>query len=354
MFLKNCWYCAGWDYEFSQGRDALIARTMAGEPLVLYRKPDGEVVAMEDRCCHRQAPLSLGSKEGDSIRCGYHGMLYGADGVCTEIPGQSMIPPKARVRTFPVVEKDNWIWVWMGDPALADPKHLCFAVGPSEPGWNVKTSKISMNTNHRLEIANLADLSHLTWVHKNTLGGSEDWVNAKTTITDLDRGINTSFWLPNTPPISFASHLFPPDTLFDVHASIDVTLPCNFVLHYQVWSQGTAAAGKENGELLLDSWTSQAVTPRDEDWVDYYYSWGLSDATDRPGMTDMLLESVNDAFLEDKAVLEAQHARIKARPDGNMIDIKHDAGPNRMLLLLDRFLEHENSAMAQSPRVASN
>ena len=63
MFLKNCWYCAGWDYEFSQSRTAIIARTIAGEPIVLYRKPDGEMVAFEDRCCHRQAPLSLDQKK---------------------------------------------------------------------------------------------------------------------------------------------------------------------------------------------------------------------------------------------------------------------------------------------------
>ncbi len=63
MFIKNCWYCAGWDYELSQGKDALLARRIAGEPLVLYRKPDGGVVAMEDRCCHRQAALHLGQKQ---------------------------------------------------------------------------------------------------------------------------------------------------------------------------------------------------------------------------------------------------------------------------------------------------
>jgi phenylpropionate dioxygenase-like ring-hydroxylating dioxygenase large terminal subunit len=341
MFLKNCWYCAGWDYEFSQSRTAIVPRTIAGEPVVLYRKPDGEMVAFEDRCCHRQAPLSMGSKEGDSLRCGYHGMLYGPDGVCKEIPGQAMIPPKARVRTYPVVEKDSWVWVWMGDPAKADPKHICFAIGPREPGYNIKTSKVSVNSNYRLEIENLTDLSHLTFVHKNTLGGSDAWTHAEVTRTDMDRGFNSSFWMPDSPVPAFSMHLFPTGTLFDVFASIDFTLPCNFVLNFQVWSLGTAKAGKENGQILLDSWTSQAVTPRDEDWVDYYYSWGLTDATDSPGMTDLLLESVNTAFLEDKAILEAQYQRFKQRPDGNKIDIKHDAGPKKMLFLLDKFLAAE-------------
>jgi vanillate O-demethylase monooxygenase subunit len=120
MFVENCWYCAGWDYELSQGKHALLARRIANEPLVLYRKLDGGVVAMEDRCPHRQAALHLGQKEGDSLRCMYHGMKFGPDGKCTEVPGQDKIPPQACVRTLPVVEKDNWIWVWMGDPAAEE------------------------------------------------------------------------------------------------------------------------------------------------------------------------------------------------------------------------------------------
>jgi phenylpropionate dioxygenase-like ring-hydroxylating dioxygenase large terminal subunit len=133
MFLKNAWYCAGWDYDLSQGKDSLLARRLANEPVVLYRKPDGAVIAMEDRCAHRQAALHLGRKEGDSLRCMYHGMKFGPNGKCVEIPGQRSIPTAAWVRTFPVVEKDNWIWVWMGDPAKADPALICFAAGPAIP-----------------------------------------------------------------------------------------------------------------------------------------------------------------------------------------------------------------------------
>jgi phenylpropionate dioxygenase-like ring-hydroxylating dioxygenase large terminal subunit len=155
MFLKNCWYCAGWDYELSQGNNKFLARRLADEPVVLYRKPDGGVVAMEDRCPHRQAALHLGQKESDSIRCMYHGMKFGPDGRCVEIPGQEHIPDKARVRTYPVVEKDNWIWVWMGDPARADPNLICFAVGPADPDWNIRSSKITVKANYREEIANL-------------------------------------------------------------------------------------------------------------------------------------------------------------------------------------------------------
>ena len=58
IFLKNAWYCAGWDHMVHQGRTSIVARKIAGVRVVLYRKPDGGMVALEDRCPHRQAARS--------------------------------------------------------------------------------------------------------------------------------------------------------------------------------------------------------------------------------------------------------------------------------------------------------
>lgn len=145
------------------------SRKIAGKRVVLYRKPGGELVAMADECPHRQAALSLGRKEGDSLRCMYHGMKFDASGKCTEIPGQDRIPPRACVRVYPVVEKDNWIWVWMGDPAQADQTLICSAVGPGHPEFNIRPSHIQIAADYRLEIANLADLSHSSFTHSATI-----------------------------------------------------------------------------------------------------------------------------------------------------------------------------------------
>ena len=109
MFLHNCWYVAGWSHDFSSERP--VARTMLGEPIVLYRKADGGIAALADRCCHRLAPLSKGRIEGDDLRCMYHGLKFAPSGSCVEIPGQSVVPSHARVRAYPVVEQDCWVWV---------------------------------------------------------------------------------------------------------------------------------------------------------------------------------------------------------------------------------------------------
>lgn len=348
MFLKNAWYCAGWDHQISQGRASIIQRRIAGEEVVLYRKPDGAVVAMEDRCPHRQAPLSQGVKEGDSLRCMYHGLRFAPSGQCTEIPGQTQIPERACVRVFPVVEKDNWVWVWMGEPAKADPALICFAVGPGHPDWNIKTGQVRVNANYRLEIANLMDLSHLTWVHRATFGGTDAYATTNAPTVMLPRGVRRDFWMRGVPAPVFLQHLMPTGALFDLHFDVEMSFPCNFILHFEGYTQGTATEGPSNGQCIIDTYSCQAITPVDADYVDYYYSWGASKVTDSPGMGDLLFEAIAEAFLEDKQMLEGQHQRVKAKPNFQQVDIRHDAGPGKMLWLLDKLLREEAATIKEA------
>ena len=108
----------------------------------------------------------------------------------------------------------------------------------------------------------------------------------------------------------------------------------------------TATEGDSDGALVLDTWTSQAVTPCDADSVDYYYAWGTSDATHVPGLADMLRESLDIAFREDAVQLEAQHLRMREKPDFPMVNLPFDEGPAKMLWVLDRLLREEQAAEA--------
>lgn len=354
MFIRNAWYNAGWDYMvtqsqqngLTQARGALVARQIAGERVVVYRLPSGRVVALEDRCVHRQAALSLGQKEGDNIRCLYHGLRFGPDGRCNEIPGQPTIPPRACVRSFPVVERDNWIWVWMGDPARADEALIPHAVGPSDPDWNVKTSHMQVHANYRLEIANLADLTHLVWIHRDTLGAHDletraRFMQIKPRFTLGTNAMHTYYMVRRTRVSAFLQHLFPADAYFDLEFDITHTLPCTWVLHFRVFTADGLTDGPPAGTLVADTWTCQAVTPRDDSMVDYYYSWGASRASDIPGLSELLRDNLDDAFSEDRRVLEAQQVRWQEKPEHPMIDIVHDAGPNKLLWLLDKTLREE-------------
>jgi vanillate O-demethylase monooxygenase subunit len=99
-YVRNCWYVAGWVQELEPQKPMSI--DILSEPIVIYRGDSGRLVAMEDRCVHRLAPLSLGRCEaGDKLRCMYHGLLFNADGMVKAIPGQNTPPPSGQGSHLP-------------------------------------------------------------------------------------------------------------------------------------------------------------------------------------------------------------------------------------------------------------
>ena len=130
-YIMNTWYVAAWSTEVSPTPER---RVICERPVVLFRTQDGSAVALADRCAHRAYPLSAGVVVGDTIRCGYHGFEFGADGACLRIPAQDGYPPRTRVSSYAVVERDGWIWVWLGDQSHADllvpDTHYL-----TDPGW---------------------------------------------------------------------------------------------------------------------------------------------------------------------------------------------------------------------------
>ena len=171
MFLRNAWYVAAWSGELT---DAPLARTLLGEPVVLFRIGDGAPVALEDRCCHRQLPLSMGRVVVGGIECGYHGLRFDAEGRCTGVPGQSAVPPGAAVRSYPLVERWGWVWIWMGDPEAADETAIPDWWFMDHPDWKVVPGNggrpIHTRSNYELITDNLLDLSHIGYVHPDTIG----------------------------------------------------------------------------------------------------------------------------------------------------------------------------------------
>ena len=131
-FPLNAWYAAAWSHEI---KHELAARTVCEKDIVLYRRSDGEIAALEDACWHRLLPLSLGHLRGDEVVCGYHGLVFNAAGRCTYMPAQDTINPSACVRAYPLVERHRLVWVWMGDPALADPARIPDLHWNSDEAW---------------------------------------------------------------------------------------------------------------------------------------------------------------------------------------------------------------------------
>ena len=137
MYVRNAWYVGAWDHEVTRG---MRRRILLDEPILFFRCEDGTPVALEDRCCHRQAPLSMGKLIGDIVKCPYHGLEFDQTGACVKVPSQDRVPASARVKSFPVIEKNQWMWIWMGDPAKADPALIEDFHWLDDPGWGAAGS----------------------------------------------------------------------------------------------------------------------------------------------------------------------------------------------------------------------
>jgi len=174
-YPRNLWWFAARSDEV--GPDKPLGLWLLDEPVVLYRKSDGAVVALDNRCPHRWAPLSEGKVQGDNIVCPYHGFKFNPRGVCVEIPSQDAIPSRAKVDPYPVIERDGLIWIWMGSTELAESQPLPVDTSwLSDPAWSYVHGFTTVDANYQLLKENILDLTHIPHVHAASIGAA-DWTN---------------------------------------------------------------------------------------------------------------------------------------------------------------------------------
>ena len=168
-YLRNTWYMAAWADEITEGE--LLARTLLDQPMVLFRDADGSPRALFDRCPHRFAPLSKGSLAQGVVTCGYHGLGFDGSGACVANP-HGAVSRALSVRAYPVAEAHRAVWIWMGDPVLADP-NLIHELGflDAAPETSFNKGYVCGRGNYQLYVDNILDLSHTDFLHPNTLGG---------------------------------------------------------------------------------------------------------------------------------------------------------------------------------------
>ena len=200
MLLRNAWYIAAWTDEI--GGEQPLMRRICNEPIVLFRDGAGRVAALADRCCHRAAPLHMGKVVEEGIQCGYHGLVINGSGRCVRIPGQKQIPEDARVRSYPAVEKDQMVWIWMGDPAKTGSAKIVDFPYHNDPGkWPNKHDVYPIKANYMLMVDNLMDLTHLGYLHAKTVGGNPAaHVEAEMKTVRTPTGVKFTRWMCNSLP----------------------------------------------------------------------------------------------------------------------------------------------------------
>jgi phenylpropionate dioxygenase-like ring-hydroxylating dioxygenase large terminal subunit len=322
MFLLDRWYVAAWADEVAQQP---LARTFCDEPVVLFRGNGGAVVALEDRCCHRNLPLSHGKVDGDCIACGYHGMVYDARGICIRIPGQDFIPKAACVRSFPVREQDGIVWIWPGDAARAEGTQPPAYPVHGDPRWAHKASRYLVQGHHELINDNLIDLSHVGYVHGKTIGGTpQAHSEANIEVQRQPDGVVVRRWMPDS---------VPPPTYQRTHGfagNIDRWMEIGFVPGLVTIYIGANDAGKgvdQQGHMdPLGIRIFNGITPESATTTHYFWSAAHNFKVGDPAVTESFFKEIAATFAEDKIVIEAQQERFDRFPGRANVALQSDAG----------------------------
>ena len=337
QFLRDCWYVAATTPEL--GRE-LIGRTLLDQPVVMFRREDGTPVALEDRCAHRFLPLSQGYLVGDRVQCGYHGMEYDGTGACVHVPGQKTIPDGAKVGTFPLAEKWQFVWIWLGDPARADESLIPDIWRNDAPGWAcVVGEPLYMKGDYRLVADNLMDPSHVSFVHRSTLG-TDDVAEIPQHASQEGNTVRVTRWILDRKPApvyaklgKFTGHVdrwqimtFNPPSMVEVDMGSSV-------------ADTGAEAGDRSQGIELRAYN--LVTPETAQSSYYFWTHVRNFATDDQAVTDMVRTNFVATFNEDVAVIEAVQAGLNRYSHLPVVNLAVDGGAIRARRVIDELIEAE-------------
>jgi phenylpropionate dioxygenase-like ring-hydroxylating dioxygenase large terminal subunit len=161
------WYPLAWSHEVKPGK--ALGTQFAGDPIVLFRNRSGEVFALEDRCAHRQVPLSLGLVDGDGIRCAYHGWTYSKTGRCTDVPylGKGQLPNG--VRAYRCREAEGLIFVFPGDDSRIEYADFPTLGSVADPRYKTRRFGGTIGCHYTFMHENLMDMNH-QFLHRAQMG----------------------------------------------------------------------------------------------------------------------------------------------------------------------------------------
>jgi vanillate O-demethylase monooxygenase subunit len=278
----------------------------------------------------------------------YHGLKFGPDGKCNEIPGQARISPAVRVKSYPTVEKHGAVWIWMGVPELAEADQVPPIVGPDAPEWALTCSSMVMEANARLIWDNLLDLSHAPFVHLNSFSGGDKQVQAiqmkgevAPQITVSDRGVHLSRWHVGRPSNPYVGDM-PSDDL----SRNDFLAPGVFVLKTVCYKQGVQQRSNEpvpSEEPILARITSQVITPISETKSKFFFNFGpWAKLADRKAD---FFKVAAKAFDEDKFFIQAQQQVMERLPDRKVMPLHMDVALIRFAGIMDKLLKEDRQIM---------
>jgi vanillate O-demethylase monooxygenase subunit len=318
-FARDQWYVAAYGTEVSR---TFLARTILGEPIVFYRTAqDGRVVALADRCVHRRYPLSESRLDGDTIVCGYHGFTYDTSGTCVFVPGQQRIPRTARVASYPVVEADTFVWVWIGDPELADETLVPRAPHMADPEFVTVSGMEPIDCDYGLLVDNLLDLSHETYLHGGYIGTAEVAETPIITEVDDQAGIvRVARHMPDAACPPFYAKSTGIDGRITRLQDIEYFAPCLYLLHSRITPVGEQAP-------LFRTEITYAITPSAPGQVYDFWAVSRNFAVEDTEVTEFLRDFNHQVVMQDVVALNILQKALDAESAGYQeLSIGIDAG----------------------------
>lgn len=338
MFLKNAWYVAGWSKDFT---NELKAERYLDENIVFYRRQDGTPVALENACPHRKLPLSMGKIVNGNIECGYHGLTFDGAGKCVFAPTQpDSIPPKAKVKSYPVIDRYRLLWIWMGDPELAEPDKIFFVENYDNPDWGYTDGGVlDIDCNYLWVADNLLDPSHVAWVHVTTFAGAgtED---QPMKVEKTPQGVIVHRWISGKMPSPYYAKL------------VKFKGPCDRLQHYEMCFPaigvnksvytpvGTGGKGTSPIPETLINISYNFMTPISEKKTRYFWFQHRNTEPHNKEVSEQMNKGAYFAFEEDRDILVAVHEGMANKTTPN-IDLGLDAGAKLFRRSLTKLIAEE-------------
>lgn len=298
-YVYNTWYPLAWSRDI--GRE-LSTRRVLEEDVVMFRAEDGSVAVLEDACPHRLAPLSLGILRGDAVECGYHGLTFDTSGQCVNAPGLARPPSTCKVRSYPAAESMGLVWVWMGNPELADRSQVFHLPQYDDPAFSVvEGDALPVATNYLNLADNLCDPTHVVFVHKTTLASAG---REETRVQHERQGnkVVTWRWVIDGPLIPMF------EGLKDFGGNVDrwhyyhYHAPSVAVIDFGSAKTGTGAPEGRRDDCI-QMYACHFITPVDQrSCVQHWLC--LKNSPADPEVDERLKAGLRLAFNEDKRVLE--------------------------------------------------
>lgn len=324
MVLRDHWYVVALSSELSTQP---LSRSILGEHVALFRSESGKVVALADRCSHRGFPLSLGTVEGETLVCGYHGFTFDCEGTCVSVPGQDRIPSRADVRHYETVERGPWVWMWTGRrepdytklpevPWMTDTEH-----------WASIAGLATIDARFDLLVDNLLDLSHETYLHKGSIGTPEVAATPIEVEADDEANVVRVYRHMNAvecPP--FYSRTTGLEGKVDRWQDIEYHAPGFYVLHSRIAPVGQPPLPDGRDDHAYHMVIFYGLTPASEGQVHDFWALSRDFCRHESDIDDFLEKMQINVVQEDVDALNILERRMREEVEPTEVSVKIDKG----------------------------